>query len=91
MATRPPPALLITGHVLDAHGRPVAGARLDWVEAPVALPDQALLSGPDGRFTLAVPAAGRYRLRATSDAHGQAEAALDARPGTLTLQLRLPR
>ncbi len=90
MATHPA-ALLITGHVLDARGRPVAGARLDWVQAPVALPDVALLSGPDGGFTLAVPAAGRYRLRVSSDAHGQAEADLDARPGTVGLDLHLPR
>lgn len=91
MATHPAPVLLITGQVLDARGRPVAGARLDWVQAPVGLPDVALLSGADGGFTLAVPAAGRYRLRASSDTHGQVEADLDARPGTLHLDLHLPR
>ncbi len=85
------PPLLVTGRVLDVHGQPVAGARLLWLAAPVALPDVALLSGADGSFTLSVPAAGAYRLRASSDGLGQADAVLQVGAGGAKVTLRLPR
>lgn len=82
---------LVSGQVLDAAGQPVAGAVLVWAAGPVALPDIALLSADDGRFTLAAPAPGRYTLACRSDTHGQTQATFDVAAGTVTLLLRLPR
>ena len=84
-------ARLIHLTVLDAAGRPVAGARVYVVSAPVAMPDVAALSDPQGRFTLGAPKAGRYEIGASSDSHGSAQATLDVGDQGATLQLRLPR
>jgi protocatechuate 3,4-dioxygenase beta subunit len=81
---------LIHGRVLDARGRPVAGARIAWVSGPLALPDVALLTDAQGRFTLAAPQPGRYELRADSDT-GSATAVVLAAGAPLTLALQLVR
>ena len=85
------PALQVVGKVLDARGQPVAGARLLWQRAPVALPDTATLSQADGGFVLAVPVAGRYTLQCVSDRHGETRVDLDIGPGGSTVTLQLPR
>jgi Carboxypeptidase regulatory-like domain len=58
--------------VLNAHGQPVAGARVYIISAPGAVPDMALLSDAQGRFILPAPLAGRYEIGASSDASGSA-------------------
>lgn len=80
---------LIRGRVVDAAGRPVAGARVMVDAAPVAMPDIALLSGEDGGFVLAAPAPGAYRLRAVTDASGEALGAVEVGPGDAMIELRL--
>jgi Carboxypeptidase regulatory-like domain len=62
----------IAGQVLNAQGQPVAGARVFIVSAPGAVPDVALLSDGQGRFTLPAPLPGRYELGAHGDAGGSA-------------------
>ena len=52
----------VTGRVTDDQGRPLPGARVYFVEAPVATPDIAQLTGADGRFSLVAPQTGRYRI-----------------------------
>ena len=84
-------ALQVRGKVLDARGKPVAGARLLWQHAPVALPDTAALSQADGSFVLAVPVAGHYTLQGVSDRHGETRVELDIGSGGSTVTLRLPR
>ena len=84
-------ALQVRGKVLDARGKPVAGARLLWQHAPVALPDTAALSQADGSFVLAVPVAGHYTLKGVSDRHGETRVELDIGSGGSTVTLRLPR
>ncbi len=84
-------ALQVRGKVLDARGKPVAGARLLWQHAPVALPDTAALSQADGSFGLAVPVAGHYTLKGVSDRHGETRVELDIGSGGSTVTLRLPR
>lgn len=59
---------LIQGEVVDAAGQPVALARVAVEGGPGAIQDVALLTGADGRFTLAVPGAGRYTLGVHADA-----------------------
>jgi len=58
---------LVAGRVLDAKGVPVEHARVAFADAPVAVPDIAILTGADGRFALGAPAPGRYELLAATD------------------------
>jgi protocatechuate 3,4-dioxygenase beta subunit len=82
---------LVQGTVVDARGKPLAGARVGWVDGPVPLPDVMMLTDAGGRFTLAAPAPGPYRLRADSDRHGHAEVVVQAAGQPLVLTLQLPR
>ena len=87
---------LIEGRVVDAAGAPVPMASVFFVEGPVALPDIAALTGPDGSFSLSVPGAGAYILGARADGHKPAAATvqvgggnLGARSTTATLEIAL--
>jgi len=55
-----------SGTVLDAERSPVQGAlvAVEWGTAPT--PEIAIETEGDGRFSIALPAEGRYRLRATA-------------------------
>jgi hypothetical protein len=68
-------ATLVQGRVVDHNGDPVSGAAVMFSASPVPVPDIAELTGPDGRFTLAAPAPGRYMVsvRATTGASVQRE------------------
>lgn len=54
--------MIISGVVTDPSGQPVAGAVVAVAAAPVPVPDIAGLTGEDGRFSVIVPAVGRYVL-----------------------------
>nr|WP_244981881.1 carboxypeptidase-like regulatory domain-containing protein [Corallococcus exercitus] len=77
----------VRGVTVDAHGQPVAGARLvaclpledipAWqADAPAcpSMGDEGVLSGPDGRFVFNHLRAPRYRLIAWKDGHAFAPA-----------------
>lgn len=70
----------IHGHVVDAHHRPVPGARVALGAGPVPVPDVALLTGDDGSFHLDVPVPGEYAVHAHTDA-GSATAQVQVPPG----------
>jgi hypothetical protein len=55
--------------VLNESGEPIAGASVAFVKGPVALPDIAQLTGPDGAFSLGAPAPGDYRLGVHAPGH----------------------
>ena len=80
---------LIRGQVLNARDQPVAGARVSWAQAPVPVPDMALLTDASGRFALAAPAPGHYTLRCDSDQQGSVELALQATGQALQVTLKL--
>ncbi len=61
-------AYSITGKVVDPKGTPVPMASVGFVEAPVAIPDIAALSGVDGSFELSAPVAGEYKIAVTAEA-----------------------
>ena len=82
---------VIEGVVVDARGHAVAGARVSWAEAPTAMPDVALLTDSQGRYTLVAPAPGRYSLRCDSDVHGSALHVLQAEGRPLQVTLALVR
>jgi Carboxypeptidase regulatory-like domain len=81
---------VVSGRVLDAQGEPVSGARVFVLKAPGPVPDIALLTGDDGRFTLSLPMPGRYELACDSDVHGTTSAPVEvgASHATLDLQYR---
>ena len=81
---------LIRGRVVDRAGHPVAGARVMVTEGPAPMPDIAMLTGEDGRFAMAVPVPGRWRLLAATD-DARAEADVDASGGPADAMLVLPR
>ncbi len=60
-------SMIISGTVSNAAGNPIAGARLLFVDGPVALPDIAALTDEKGAFALSVPVAGAYRIRCVAD------------------------
>ena len=64
----------IHGTVVDASGRPVAGARVFFVAAPGPIPEVAALSDGGGRFALAAALPGHYRVSCMSDAAGSGAA-----------------
>lgn len=75
-----PPSVL-TGRVLGADGRPVAGARVYVVRAPVALPDVALLTDARGTFALPLPVPGPYQLGCAAEGFAVATVAVDVAAG----------
>lgn len=57
----------IAGRVQEANGRPAIGARIYFLNAPVAVADMAILTDQNGRFTLPAPAPGTYEVGCTFD------------------------
>ena len=83
---------LVRGVVMDAGGRPVAGARVSFRSGPGPLPDIAALSGSDGTFALTAPSAGRYELAAFGDEGAPGTATVTVAQGeTATVTLRFAR
>jgi hypothetical protein len=68
----------LTGRVTGPGGQPLADAAVHFLEGPVPLPDIAQLTAEDGRFDLAAPVAGKYRLRVDAPGFG---------PETLTIDV----
>jgi hypothetical protein len=87
----PEPTRTISGTVLDAAGRPVAGARVYLVKAPGAVPDMAALTGADGRYTLGAPRPGVYEIACSTDALGSGTASVEVGAGAASAELRLSR
>ena len=83
---------VIVGVVLDTAGRPVADATVAVVAAPVPVADIAALTGPDGRFTIAVPEPGDYTLLATAPDSRSARVSVrvDVATAQAQVELRLP-
>ena len=83
--------MVISGTVVDADGRPVAGARVFLADAPVSVPDIAALTDADGRFALTAPAPGSYTVAAASDvASASARVTLPGEDEHVTLRLASP-
>ncbi len=83
--------MLIRGSVRDALGRPAAGARVSFAQAPGPVPDVAALTDAEGRFMLTAPRPGRYQLAGHADGLGAGHAVCDVAAGrevAIELQLR---
>lgn len=72
--------VLRRGRVIDADGRPVAGAfvSVTWGTAPT--PDIARKTGDDGAFQVGLPA-GKFRIRATASASRSGEVEVEGGEG----------
>jgi len=79
----------ISGRVVDAQGRRVAGARVYFSSSPVPIPDIARVTGDDGTFSLEAPSPGAYELSATDDEHGTASSRLEV-GDSAEVELRMP-
>ena len=79
----------LSGSVLDAAGRPVAGARVYLVKAPGAVPDVAAVTGADGRFALGAARPGAYEVACSTDDLGSASVQAEVGAGGATVELRL--
>ena len=74
------PGVSLAGSVRDAGGAPVAKAELsvgEWSE----LGHQRIRTDAQGAYRFTGLAPGKLRVRATSEAHGKADATLEATPG----------
>ena len=85
------PARSIIGTVLDAAGRPVAGARVYVKTSPVPVPDVAILTDAQGSFRLTAPSAGNYVIGASSDASGSGAVTVTVGSQDGTVQISLDR
>lgn len=63
----PDDGTLIRGWVHRIDGGAVVEARVYFQSAPIAVPDVALLTDADGRFTLYAPVPGRYEVACRTD------------------------
>ncbi len=68
---------VVSGRVLDAAGAPVEHARVGFADAPVPVPDIAVVTGPDGSFALNAPGPGRYALFGAAEGHPTTQLTVD--------------
>ena len=80
---------IIHGVVRDAKGKPVSGARVYFIAAPVTLPDIAALTDAEGKFALSVPVNGKYEVGCATD-QASASRSADVKGQDVTIELRLP-
>lgn len=80
---------VIHGTVFDAAGSPVASARVYFISGPGNLPEVAALTDAAGRFALAAPQPGTYRIGCASDADGAADAEVPVGTAEVVIDLRL--
>ena len=77
--------------MLDEERRPLGGARVYVVSAPVSMPDIAQLTDAQGGFALAAPAAGTYRIGIAAENYAPQERDVKvaaAAPGEILFELR---
>jgi len=82
---------MISGRVIDADGRGIAGARVMVTSAPGPVPDMAMLTDADGRFVIGAAVPGDYTIAANTDAAGGELAVSVASEPIAGVELRLPR
>jgi hypothetical protein len=79
--------ILVHGSVHRADGGAVAEARVFFSASPVEVPDVALLTDGEGRFTMHAPAPGHYELSCHADGLEPATVAIDLGAGEEEVQV----
>ena len=82
-------AYAVSGRVTDTQGRPVAGARVYFVETPVATPDIAQITGADGHFSLVAPASGHYRVGVNASGGRRHQQDVEVVGGSSEIEIKL--
>ena len=83
---------VIFGVVRDSTGKPVAQARVYFIEGPGVFPDIAAMTDANGAFSLSAPLAGAYRIECTADGFTPATIEVMAISGTskqVEIEIRL--
>lgn len=81
----------IAGQVRGSTGEPVPGARVVVESAPGAVPDIAILTDADGRFTLGTVGAGDYLVAAHADGYEPTRAAVVVVDTPVSVDLRMTK
>ena len=71
--------MTIHGFVHDHEGKPIADARVAVLEAPMPIPDVALIADVNGSFVIGTTQPGRYRISVHADGYQGAEAVVVVR------------
>jgi len=71
----------IFGLVRDHEGRPVANASASFVRGPGNLPDIAMLTDANGKFSLTAPGTGEFVIQIYADGFQPAEVSVAVRSG----------
>jgi len=82
---------MISGHVRDRNGRPLALARVYVVSGPGAFPDVAALTDEQGAFTLPASGAGTYTIESSLEGFASAQTTVQlAGDGEARVEISLP-
>lgn len=81
----------IAGLVRGGTGEPVPQARVVFESAPAAVPDIAVLTDADGRFTLGTVGAGDYLLSAHAEGYEPTRAAVVVGDAPVSVDLRMTK
>jgi Carboxypeptidase regulatory-like domain len=87
----PAKPIVVGGVVRGPGGEELPQARVFIAKAPVPVPDVAALTDAEGRFTLSLPAAGRYEVACVVEGYAPLSATVEvADEQGLQLELQLP-
>lgn len=81
----------ISGRVQEANGQPAIGARIYFLNAPVAVADMAIVTDQNGRFTLPAPASGTYQVGCTADGFAPAAVTVEVSDKDVQVEIKVQR
>jgi len=81
----------ISGRVQESNGRPAIGARIYFLNAPVAVADMAIITDQQGRFTLPAPTPGTYEVGCTFDGFAPVTVKVDVVDKDAQVEIKVQR
>lgn len=83
---------VISGTVRDPQRQPVMDARAYFVDGPVPLPDIAVLTDSNGKFSLTAPVPGTYHIGCTADGFASTTTTVSVKSGQdVQIEIELKR
>jgi hypothetical protein len=86
--TIPPPAVLVDGSI-SLNGRPLANARLDFLNSDLAAFGTDTTTDADGRYAVTLARSGKYQLLVRARSAASAQKNVELRPGPNTVDLAI--